>query len=330
MLQLVNGMVVSRCLTVAAELSIADKLADGPKDAAALAAASGAEPSSLYRVLRTLAGVGVFVELPDRQFQNSPLSEVLRSDAPGSVRHIVRWLGHPLHWRVVGDLDYSVKTGKPSAVKDHPGQTPFAVLSQDASAQAVFNEAMTALSLADGAAIVQAYDFSPFRRIVDVGGGHGSLAMMIARAAPSAAVTVYDLPHVIEGARRKLAGAGLEGRVDALGGSFFETVPGPADLLVLKYVLHLCDDAAATRILVNCRNALREGGRILVGEMMIVPGPEGIPARVMDIEMLTGTGGRERTGAEFSRLFETANLKLQRIVQTRSTVRLLEVTVGGS
>jgi hypothetical protein len=325
LMQLVNGMVVSRCLAVAAELAIADHLAGGAADAAALAERCGVDAGALYRVLRTLSGLGVFVETQDRQFQNSPLSEALRSDAQGSVRNIVRWLGHPMHWRVLGDLDYSVRTGSPSVTKDHPGQTPFGVLSQDAGAQAVFNAAMTGLSLADGAAIISAYDFSPYRRIVDVGGGHGSLAVMMARAAPSASVTIYDLPHVVQGAAQNIATPGLEGRLHAAGGSFLDAVPGPADLCVLKYILHLCDDESATRILRNCRGALSDGGRLLVCEMVISPGPDGIPARIMDIEMMTGTGGRERTQAEFSKLFQGAGLVLKRVIETRTPIRLLEV-----
>ena len=327
LLQLANGATISRCLALVADLSIADQLKDEPKDAVALAAACQAEPDSLYRVLRTLAGVGVFVELPDGRFQNSPLSDVLRSDAPGSVRGIARWIGHPMHWRILGDLDYSVRTGRPSVLKDNPGKSPFQILAEDPGTQAVFTEAMTALSLGDSAAITAAYDFSRFGRIIDVGGGHGTLATMIARVAPAAKVVVYDLPHVVEGARRHLDGAGLGDRIETVGGSFLDSVPGPADLCVLKYVLHLGDDRAAARILANCRAALGDDGCVLVCEMMIGPGPESVPARIMDIEMLTGPGGRERTEAEFAALFASAGLELKRVIRTPLPIRLFEAVV---
>lgn len=327
MMQLVNGMVVSRCIALAAELGIADRLADGAKDVAALASPSGMDADALYRVLRTLCGLGIFVEQPGRVFANSPLSEVLRGDAPGSVRDLARWLGHPLHWGVIGDLDYSVRTGQPALAKDHPGKSPFQVIAEDAGAQAVFNAAMTSLSMADGAAIVRTYDFSRFARIIDVGGGQGTLAAAIARAVPAAQVTVFDLPHVVEGAREALRGAGVADRVQLAGGSFFDGVPGPADLCVLKYVLHLCDDTAATRILHNCRAALEGAGTVLVCEMLITPTPDSMPARVMDIEMLAGPGGRERTEAEFAALFGAAGLKLERVLPTPFPIRLLEATV---
>jgi SAM-dependent methyltransferase len=326
MMQLLNGMTISRCIGLAAELAIADQLVDEPRTAAALAAPASVDAGALHRVLRTLAGVGIFAELSDGRFANTPLSELMRSDAPGSVRNIARWITHPLHWRSVGDLDYSVRTGKPSVVKDHPGKMPFQILSEDKGAQAVFNDAMMGLSLADAAVITGAYDFSRFRKIVDVGGGYGSLATMIARAVPSASVVVYDLPHVVEGARRHLDGAGLQ-RIETVGGSFLQEVPGPADLCVLRYILHLGDDAGATRILENCRKALSPGGTVLVCEMMITPGPESMPARIMDIEMLIGPGGRERSESEFAGVFAAAGFALQRVIPTPMPIRLFEAVL---
>ena len=192
MMQMINGKLVSRCVSLVAELAIADHLKDGPREAAALAAATDTHPDALYRVLRMLAGLGVFAELPDRRFQNTPLSEVLRSAAPGSVRSYARWLGTDLHWQVVTDLDHSVRTGETAMAKRHPNTPPFEVLAQYPKAQETFNDAMTGLSLADGDAIIEAYDFSQVNRVVDVGGGHGTLAMMMARAAPGATVTVFD------------------------------------------------------------------------------------------------------------------------------------------
>ncbi len=328
-MQMLNGMLVSRCVALVAELGIADQLREGPRSAAALATACGADPAALYRVLRTLAGVGVFAERAGGEFENTPLSDALRSDTPGSVRSLARWLGHPLHWRVVGDLDHSVRTGRPSVNKDQPDKPPFVVLSQDASAQFAFNEAMTGITMAAAAAILSAYDFSGFRRIVDVGGGHGSLSIMIAKAAPAASVVVYDLPHVVEGAKKNIADAGLEARMSTAGGTILERVPGPADLCLLKHILHLFDDSAAARILGNCRAALEPGGKILVSELLVSPGPEGMPARTMDLEMLLGTGGRERTEAEFAQVCAASGLRLVRVIETRSPLRLLEIEAAG-
>jgi SAM-dependent methyltransferase len=324
MMQMINGKLLSRCVSLVAELAIADHLKNGPQDAGSLAATTSTNPDVLYRVLRMLASLDVFVELPDRQFENSPLSETLRSDVPGSVRHYARWLGTGFHWRTVGDLDYSVRTGKPALAKDEPDKTPFEILSRDRSAQQTFNDAMSGLSLADGTAIVQSYDFSRFGRVIDVGGGQGTLATMIARAAPEARLRVLDLPHVIDGTKKRIEDEGLEDRIEAIAGNFLESVPGPADVCVLKNIIHDWDDEISRRILTNCRNALEDGGCVLVCEILITPGPESIPARLIDIEMLVGPGGRERTEAEFVELFATARLKLNRVIETPTPIRLLE------
>lgn len=328
MMQMVNGKLVSRCVSIVADLGVADLLEDGPRDAAGLASETGSDEDALYRVLRTLSGLGVFRELDGRRFENTPLSDALRSDAPGSVRHYARWLGTDLHWRVTADMDHSVRTGRPAILKDRPDARVFDILAEHPEEQSTFNEAMSGLSLADGAAIVEAYDFGVFDRIVDVGGGHGILARMIAESAPDAEVTVLEQAHVVESAAAAPGGGsgGDDGSVRFVAGDFLEGVSGPADLCVLKHIIHDWDDADARTILTNCREALADGGRVLVCEMVVTDGPESIPARILDIEMLIGPGGRERTRDEFARLFESAGLGLERVVETRTPIRLLEGT----
>jgi len=328
MMQLISGKCLSRCVSLAAELAIADLLVDGSKPVAELARATGTCPNPLYRVLRTLAAAGVFVELPDRQFKNSPLSAMLTSGVEHSVRHYARWFGRDLHWRMYSGLETSLRTGQPWAVNEYPGRTPFQVLAEHLPDQDVFNRAMAEFSESEGPAIAQAYDFGPYQRIIDIGGGHGTLARLIAGRNPQADVTVFDLPHVIESAREPLTDDGLPQRIYFKGGSFLDGVPGPADLCVLKHILHDWDDETALRILANCRDALSETGRVLVCEMLIVPGPEGLTALALDIEMLVGTGGRERTEAEFSKLFAAAGLRLEQIIRTPTPVRLLEAVRG--
>jgi hypothetical protein len=170
-------------------------LTDGPKSIVTLAQATGTRPDPLYRVLRTLAAVGVFEELPDRHFRNSPLSATLISGSEHSVRHYACWFGRELHWRMYSGLEASVRTGRPWAVNEYPDKTAFQVLAE--------------LLEADGPAIAQAYDFGRFQTIMDIGGGHGTLARLIAEKAPRAKVMVFDLPHVIESGRKRLADDGL-------------------------------------------------------------------------------------------------------------------------
>ncbi|HEU4640363.1 MAG TPA: methyltransferase [Candidatus Binatia bacterium] len=328
MMEIINSKLLSRSVCLVAELAIADHLRNGTEDVASLASKTGTNVDALYRVMRLLAASGIFVERPQRRFENNPSSEILRSDASGSLRHYARWMGSDFHWKMVTGLDYSVKTGKPSLQKDEPQKDPFEILAEDRIAHQIFNDAMSGLSAADGIAIVQAYDFSQFGSVIDVGGGHGTLAVMIARAAPGVRVRVFDLPGVIDGTKKRIEEERLNGRIEAISGDFFEQVPGPADLCVLKHIIHDWDDDLSRRILTNCRNVLEEGGRILVCEMLITTGPEGIPAKVFDIEMLLGPGGRERTELEFEDLFASAGLKLNRVIATPTPLRLLEAVIA--
>ena len=194
MMELISGKCLSRCVSLAAELAIADMLSDGPKSIVTLAQGTGTRPDPLYRVLRTLAAVGVFDELLNRYFRNSSLSATLISGIEHSVRHYARWFGRELHWRMYAGLETSVRTGRPWAVNEYPDKTPFQVLAENPADQDVFNQAMAELSEVDGPALAQAYDFGPFQTIVDIGGGHGALARLIAGKAPRAKVMVFDLP----------------------------------------------------------------------------------------------------------------------------------------
>ena len=323
-MQLISGKCLSRCVSLAAELAIADMLTDGPKDVDALANGSGTLADPLYRVLRILAAVGVFDELPKRRFQNNPLSAMLISDGEHSIRRYARWFGRELHWRMYSGLETTVRTGRPWAANEYPDKTPFQVLAEHPDDQEVFNQAMAEISETDGPAVTESYHFERFQTIMDIGGGHGTLARLIAQKAPQTKVTVFDLPHVIESAREPLFGDGVSRQISFTGGSFFDALPGPVDLCVLKHILHDWDDEAVLRILANCRNILSPGGRVLVCEILIEPGPEGINALALDIEMLVGAGGRERTQAEFAELFTAAGLHLEQVIRTPTPVRLLE------
>jgi ubiquinone/menaquinone biosynthesis C-methylase UbiE len=262
--------------------------------------------------------------MAEMHFRNNALSAVLIGSVEHSVRQYARWFGRELHWRMYSGLETTVRTGRPWAVNEYPDKSPFQVLSEHQADQEVFNQAMAEFSHTDGPAIAQAYDFARYQAIIDVGGGHGALARCIAARVPRSQIVVFDLPHVIESAQERLSGVGSSRRISFQAGSFFDALPGPVDLCVLRHILHDWDDGSALRILANCRNILNPQGRVLVCEMVIEPGSEGLTALALDIEMLVGAGGRERTKAEFSELFSAAGLRLEQVILTTTPIRLLE------
>lgn len=323
--QMITGKFVSRAVYAAARLRLADLLAEGPRTAADLAAATGNHAPSLQRLLRALAGLGVLATVPggEPRFALTPVGELLR-DAPDSLRAMALWICDPRHDRAWDEIFHSLATGEPGFDQAY-GMPVFDHFARDPDFAAVFNDAMTSLSAATHPAVVAAYDFSGLQLLVDVGGGHGGLLAGILAANPRLSGIVYDLPQVVEGTRAALAAAGLEGRCRAEGGSFFERVPAGADGYILSFVLHDWDDERATAILQNVRQAMRPEGRVLVVEGLIPEGDEPALSKLSDLEMLVMTsGGRERTAAEFGELFAAAGLRLIRVVPTAGPAFVLE------
>src|SRR5689334_336491 len=173
LLQLSTGYMPSACLYTAARLKIADALSESPKSIAELARLSGnVNEDALYRALRALAGIGVFIEASPRTFANTPASELLREGVPGSVRDIVLWLTSPLHFRVFAEFDHSIASGG-TAIKKLTGREAFDYLGQEPQMAAVFNAAMTNFSSLFLEPVLNACDFGALGTLADVGGGHG-------------------------------------------------------------------------------------------------------------------------------------------------------------
>lgn len=298
MLRLLSGYWSSQCLYVMAELRIPDLLAHGAKTADVLAEETQCHAGSLFRLLRALACTGILREVPPNRFALTPLSETLRSDRRDSLGPVARLGGHPLHWQAWGQLLHSVRTGHAALDATH-GKGFFRYLADDPEMSAVFQGVQQRLSVLDRA-VVSTVNFSPFERIVDVGGGVGTLAREIASANPRASVALFDLDHV-------LATVPADANVDLVPGDFFESVP-PGDAYVLKFVLHDWEDVRAVHILRNCRDAMTQDGRVFVIEAVVPDDDKPSAAKTHDINMLVLTGGRERTLGEYRSLLSTAGL----------------------
>ena len=266
--QLIHGCASTQLLNVAARLGIADLLADGPKDAGALAAAAGAHPDSLRRVLRALATLGIFAERGDGTFALTGLSRLLRSGASGSLRASAIMYGEEWYWRPFGELLHSVLTGETAF--DHVfGRSFFDYLGDHPKAAATFDDAMTSFTSDHAEAAMEAYDFSGLRNVVDVGGGHGSLLAAILKSNPSATGVLFDRPSVVAGAAAILEAEGVADRCGLVSGDMFESVPAGGDAYVLKWIIHDWDDAHAIAILKICREAIADDGRLLLIERVL-------------------------------------------------------------
>jgi hypothetical protein len=324
--RMVTGFYLSRAIHVAAKLGIADLLADGPRGHEDLAAATHTHAPSLRRVLRLLASAGVFSEEADERFGLTPIGACLRSGVPGSMRAAALLFGG-ISQQAWGDLLHSVETGEP-AFRRVFGLEPFDYMAQHPDEAANFDAAMADFTRQIATAVAAAYDFAPFRKIVDVGGGNGALLTGILKANPALTGLLFDLPPVAERAAAELRAQGLGERCEIVGGDFFEAVPAGGDAYLLKHVIHDWDDARATTILSNCRRAMGAKARLLIVEGVyperIEQSDESRGAASNDVNMLVCTGGRQRSEAEFRALYDAAGLKLMRVVPTQTPVKVIE------
>jgi SAM-dependent methyltransferase len=318
------GFAVAQALHVVAELGIADLLQDGPRSADDLARATQTDAGALYRVLRFLAGEGVFQEDSAGRFAQTELSGGLRTDAPDSPRDFIRMINQE-PYAAWGQLLHSVRTGS-TAFEQVFGAPRFAWLASHPEQAALFQRAMIALSQGANTEAAEAYDFAGCKRVVDVGGGHGQLLSAIVTRNPHLSGVLIDLPAGIAAARTGLGGP--LPRCDLVAGDFFESVPAGGDIYIMKKVIHDWDDERAAKILDNCRRAMTPGGKVLVAETIVPPGNDPHPIKVMDLNMLAVTGGLERTRQQYQQLFTRAGLRLERVIPTRSPLSILEAVAA--
>jgi hypothetical protein len=313
------GAMVAQAIYVAAKLGIADLLGEGLKSASELAQAVGASPTTLGRLLSALTTVGIFSGSDENGFRNTELSETLRRDHPESIRNWAIFLGAPFVWRPLGALEHAVETG--AAPFDRCfGKRFFDYLAGNPGDSAIFNAAMSLGSSMSASGIIAAYDFSCFRQIVDVGGGHGALLEGILAANPKLRGVLVDLPSVVAGADGLRTG-NLAGRCEVVAGDFFQSVP-ESDAYLLKGIVHDWSDGDAARILRCCRRAISADGRLLLFETVL--GPHDTPATgMMDLLMLVLVDGRERTEQDFRALLKKEGFSLLRMIPV-GTSYLLE------
>jgi hypothetical protein len=322
--QLGLGFIVSAALGAATRLEIPDHLASGPRTAADLARASGANEDALFRLLRALAAVGVFAETAPRTFTLTRVGDLLRTGAP--ARDMVLWMCDEFHFRIYAEMLEAVKTGRPVGEKV-VGMPLFEYLAKDAGLSARFNNAMTGLSVSVAPAALQAYDFGGIGTLVDIAGGHGMILASILREHPKMRGILFDQEHVLAGNR--LDESGVKDRVQLVPGDFFVAVPKGGDAYIMKHIIHDWEDDKCVVILKNIRTALegKPNGKVILLETVVQPGNQPDMGKLIDLEMLLLPGGKERTADEFAALFARAGFELTKIVPTQSALAVIEAKV---
>jgi O-methyltransferase domain/Dimerisation domain len=320
--QMTTGYWVSQAIYVAAKLGIADLLKDGPKSCLALAAATGADAPSLFRLMRALASVGVFSHVHTDSFGLSRLAESLQTEVHGSLKAMVITLGE-IHYQACGQMLRSVQTGSP-AFNHMFGASLFDYLQQNVDAADAFDQGMANVSSMLAYAVLIAYDFTGISSIVDIGGGQGKLLETILQFNPDIRGTVFDTASTIQRAKQQFGNDAWGRRCSFVAGDFFTSVPQGADAYLLCGVIHDWDDSRAVTILRNCRKAMTKNSRALLVDMIVPDVTSASFSKLLDLNMLVMNGGRERTIVEFRALLNAADYKLTRIVPTMAPQSVIE------
>lgn len=325
LMQILMSKALTYTTSAIARLGVADHMTETPRPVAEIAAAAGVKPDLLYRVLRTLASVGVFHQQGDT-FGLTPVSALLRSDAPDSLRAMATMMGDKWSADAYQLIYRTLQTGTDGVTLAY-GKHAFEVFHDDPAQGETFHHSMTNFTRIVVRALLDGYDFTGIGRLGDVGGGHGILLASVLRQYPAMQGVLFDLPEVLSGAGEELTG--VEERIQRQSGSFFERVPEGCDAFIMKHIIHDWDDGSCRRILSLMRERLPAHGKVLLFEMVVPPGTDPVPAKFLDIEMMANTpGGKERTEEEFAALFAAVGLRLNRIVPTKSPMCVVEAVLA--
>ncbi|MEN9566826.1 MAG: hypothetical protein RLZZ69_2022 [Cyanobacteriota bacterium] len=327
MLRFLGGFRIARIIYVVAELGIADLLADGAKSTAELAQATQTHEASLYRVLRSLASVGIFAE-DENKFKLTPAAEVLREDYPNSLKASVKLFGQSWHWETWGELLYSVKTGKPAF--DHLHGMELFEFFQNPQVGVMAKESKTSIAHQATKSLLDNYDFSETTSVVQLGvfsGVKGTLIPLL-EANRQLTGTLLDFSTAIESDRPTVAAAGLTERCQLVAGECIQSVPTGGNIYLLLFVIHNWDDEGALKILKNCRQAMNPDAKLLLVEAIMPTGNEPFVGKLIDMQsLLTTPGGYERTEVQYRQLLTQAGFVVSRIIPTQTSNSIIEAIV---
>lgn len=319
--EMIMTQLASRLLHLAATLRLPDHLAGGPRTAEELASLTGTHAPTLYRIMRTMASMGLFTEDRSHRFDLLPLGEALKAGTPSHATALI--LAGEFITRSLDNLLYCVQTGKTGFAKAY-GVPAFDYLAGHPVEASLFSQTMVGVHGMEPPAVAAAYDFSVFETIADIGGATGNLLSAILDQYRAPKGILFDMPHVVGEASAYMEQRGLSGRIRIEAGSFFDSVPAGADAYVLSHVIHDWDEQQCLTILGNCRRAMNPEGRLLLVEMVLPEGDTPHPGKFLDVLMLVAPGGEERTPAQYAELLDKAGFTMTRVVPTASPVSIVE------
>jgi hypothetical protein len=320
MMQWITSKWITKPIQVIAELGIADLMHDGPKSVALLAEKTDTHAPILFRILRALSTVGIFVETEDRVFGLTPLAQCLCSNA---LRPIARMFLSEWHNKAWDGLSHTVRTGKPG-FDVTLGKPAFEWFEDNPLERSILDQGQAVKAVGFANAVIENYDFSGYKSICDIGGGQGAFLIRLLADYPDIMGYVADLPGAVGSAEKAIANANLSDRCKAIPYDFHKEAPPICDAYFLVNVLHDWDDEICVRILKNIASSMNTNSMLWIIEYIIEPGPNFSVAKLLDLEVLVMGGGRERTIEEYKALLSAAGLELSKTFPLESGPTMME------
>ncbi|MGE8552585.1 MAG: methyltransferase [Chryseobacterium jejuense] len=313
MFEILGGLWLTGCVKTAAELNIADLLAAGPKTISLLAEETQSHETQLYRIMRALSSAGIFEESESRTFALNDLGAALQTNVPGTAKNFILTIMSE-HFPAYGDLTYAVQTGKIPFDHIH-GKSLWEFYKEYPEIGENFGKGMTGMSGMELKGIIENYDFTPYKKMVDIGGGNGVMIHTILDNTPNSAGIIFDEANVIEKTVQMIPDR-LKERCSVAIGSFFDNIPEGADLYMMKWIIHDWSDDECVQILKNCYNAMPKGAKLLIIDAVIPDDSYNQPhmAKLLDIVMMSCLTGRERSLQEFKMIIEKSELQFNRLI----------------
>ena len=325
LIEMLTGYRVSQVVYAAAKLGLADHFAEQPMSAAELAELTGTREALLYRLMRTLASLGIMLEDTEHRFSLTPLGKALKSDAPGYARGTILTFGDEVWWRAWGEFVNCLKTGQ-SGINLAYGTNVWDCIEKRPELRSHLNEAMIDFHGSEALAVAKAYDFSGMGTLVDVGGGTGNVLVTILDNFSNLRGILFELPNVGQEASDLITNKGMADCIAVQVGDFFTSIPVGGDAYILSHIIHDWDDEKSLIILRNCHKVMKSNSKLLIVEMVIPEGNSPHPGKILDMEMIVIDEAQERTGEEYRSLLERAGFRLERIIPTDSAVSIVEAS----
>ena len=313
LLAMIIGLGQSQVISLAAKLNIADRLKDEARTVEQLAHDTEIPLATFVRLMRTLVQIGLFEVTEDNRYRCTRMGTLLQENSPNSIRRVALLMAADFFYQTWPHLITGLQTGN-SVFQGVLGETAYSYLKKNPEQSGLFQAAMGDLSRPEGNAIIDVYDFSGCRMIVDVGGGQGGLLAAILRRFPGPRGQLFDLPSVTEGAHAILESDELKGRFEIASGDFLESVPAGGDLYILKRILMDRSDQDACVLLSNIRQAIEPNGRLLIFDA----DDQTLWGKLLDLVMLINFAGHLRTEQEVAELLKRAGFELVQAIDTGS------------